>query len=183
MKTQEKPRFALLVRSILELAGVTVLVFGTGWFGLLLAQQAHRHPVGPGRDGTIELRLAKSDRYGDVSFIEGSGYAGWWHCQGKDWKVEWRFAPPLARAYDVEARVSSPQRLNGQQIEVAAGDQALKGVVADTGGAAKWQVLKLGKVALEARPYTLTVTPGSEDLTNLNLKSITLRPAPPAAAK
>src|ERR1035438_8028546 len=67
----------LLARSAVELALVTALVFATGWGGVRLAEAVHRHLVTPGRDGTIELPIVKSDRSGNVSFEEGSGYKGW----------------------------------------------------------------------------------------------------------
>ena len=165
----------LVLRSTGELAAVTALVFATGWVGVRLAELAHRHPVRPARGGAIELRLVKSDRRGEVSFEEGPGYAGWWHCRG-DWSVEWRFAPDSARRYSVEVRVASPERPSAGRIEAAIGDQVLETVVPDTGGPAKWKTLNLGQVTLEAKPYTLTVRPGTGGLTKLNVKSATLRP-------
>ena len=39
--------------------------------------------------------------------------------------------------------------------------------------------LDLGQVVLEGTPCTLTVRPGASGLTNLNLKSATLRPVEP----
>ena len=95
----------LLARSAVELALVTALVFATGWGGVRLAEAVHRHPVTPGRDGTIELPIVKSDRSGNVSFEEGSGYKGWWHCQGGDWGVNWRLVAEF-RHYRVLARVA-----------------------------------------------------------------------------
>lgn len=169
-------------RSAAELAGVTLLVFTTGWVGVRVAEHVHQRPVSPGRGDVIELRLVKSDRHGDVSFEEGAGYAGWWHCLGKDWAIEWRFAPVPARRYSVEVRVASPERVAGEKILVTVtgpanrGDQVLEGIVPDTGGPAKWKALKLGEVPVAAGVYTLTVRPGSAGLTNLNVKSVILRP-------
>ena len=85
-------------------------------------------------------------------------------------------ATESARRYSVEVRVASPERLPEGRIEVAIGDRVLETVVPDTGGAAKWKTLKLGQVALEAKPYTLTIRPGAGGLTKLNVKSATLRP-------
>ncbi len=164
----------LILRSAGELAMVTALIFATGWGGVRLAQAVHRHPVGPGRGGVIELRLAKSDRQGDVTFEEGSGYAGWWHCQG-NWAVEWRVAPRLAGRYRVEARVASLERATEGRLEVAVGDQVLAVAVPDTGGPAKWKTLVLGPALLETKPYTLSVRPGAGGPANLNVKSVTLR--------
>jgi hypothetical protein len=177
MNMEQRPESAgrLIFRSAAELAMVTALVFATGWGGVRLAQAVHRHPVGPGRGGVIELRLAKSDRQGDVTFEEGSGYAGWWHCQG-NWAVEWRVAPESAGRYRVEVRVASLERATEGRLEVVIGDQVLAAAVPDTGGPAKWKTLALGQVALEAKPYTLTVRPGAGGSAKLNVKSATLRP-------
>jgi len=174
----------LLLRSLGELVAVTLLVFATGWGGVRLAEWVHRHPVGAGRGGIIELRIVKSDRHGDVSFEEGPGYVGWWRCRGKEWAVEWRFAPESTRHYNVEVRLSSPERLAGEKIEVAIRDRKgggdrwlrLQAVVPDTGGPAKWMTLSMGEVPLEALPYTLIVRPGSTGLTSLNVKSVIIRP-------
>jgi hypothetical protein len=165
----------LMLRSTGELAMVTALVFVTGWGGVRLAQADHRHPVGPGRGGVIELRLAKSDRQGDVIFEEGLGYAGWWHCRG-NWAVEWRVSPKAASRYHVEARVASLERATEGRLEVAIGDQVLAVEAPDTGGPAKWKTLVLGPVLLEAKPCTLSVRPGADGPVNLNVKMTTLRP-------
>lgn len=166
----------LLARSAVELVLVTVLVFGTGWGGVRLAEVVHRHPVTPGRDGTIQLPIVKSDRRGNVNFVEGSGYKGWWQCQGGDWAVDWRLAAEAQR-YRVEARVARPEPKAGGRIAVAIGDQTLEADVPETGGPAKWKALDLGVVFLEAKPYVLTVCPSaSGGDTNMNLKSVTLRP-------
>jgi len=175
MDTKEHTGPGLLLRSAAELAAVTLLAFGTGWAGVRLAEIVHRHPVRPGPDGIIELRLVKSDRHGDESFEEGAGYAGWWHCQGTDWGLEWRLRPESAR-YGVEVRLSSPAPLAGERIAVAIGDHRLQAVVPDTGGPAKWKTLSLGEVLLEAKPYTLMVRGGSDGLTNVNIKSVSLHP-------
>ncbi len=166
----------LVLRSSLELGAVTLLVFCTGWLGVRLAEVVHRHPVGPGRGGVIELRLVKSDRHGDVSFEEGSGYAGWWHCQGSDWGLEWRLRATAGR-YDVEARLATPVTPAGERIEVAIGDHRLQADIPNTGGPGKWKTIGLGAVPLEDKTYTLTVCGG----TNLNIKSVTLRPLPSAS--
>lgn len=187
MNTKTNSGMKLLLRSLGELVAVTLLVFATGWVGVRLAERVHRHPVGAGRGGIIELRIVKSDRRGDVSFEEGPGYVGWWHCRGKAWAVEWRFAPKSARRYHVEVLVSSPGRLAGEKIEVAirgqkgGGDRwlRLQAVVPDTGGPAKWRALDLSGVPLEAMPYTLTVRPGSPGLTDVNVKSVIIRPTEP----
>lgn len=182
MDMQKNAVVRQLLRGAIELAAVTLLVFATGWTGVCLAERVHRHVVSPGPGGIIELRLVKSDRRGEVSFEEGPGYAGWWHCQGKDWAVEWRFASEATHRYSVEIRVSNPEHLAGEKIEVAirdqstTGDHKLQTVIPDTGGFAKWETLNLGEVSLEGRPYTLIVRPGSDGLTNLNVKSVTLRP-------
>ena len=175
LPSQSRSVSQLVLRSTGELVAVTALVFATGWIGVRLAELVHRHPVSPAPNGMIELRLVKSDRRGDVAFEEGPGYAGWWHCRG-DWAVEWRFAPKSARRYSVEVRVASPERSAEGRLAVAVGDRVLEAVVPDTGGPAKWKTLNLGQVALEAKPYTLTVRPGPGGLTNLNVKSATLRP-------
>jgi hypothetical protein len=176
MDMRKNTEVKLLIRSAAELAAMTLLVFATGWVGVRLAERVHRHPVSPRPGGIIELRLVKSDRRGEVSFEEGPGYAGWWHCVGKDWAVEWRFAPESARRYGVEVRVASPERLPEARIAVAVGDRVLEAIVPDTGGPAKWKTLDLGQVLLDAKPCTLTVRPGAGGLTKLNLKSATLRP-------
>jgi hypothetical protein len=176
MTTPRNTESRLLLRSAVELAAVTLLVFATGRAGVRLAEHVHRHPVRPGPGGIIELRIVKSDRRGEVSFEEGPGYAGWWHCVGKDWAVEWRFAPEPARRYSVGVRVASPEHLPEARIAVAVGDHVLEAIVPDTGGPAKWKTLNLGQVVLDGTPCTLTVRPGASGLTNLNLKSATLRP-------
>jgi hypothetical protein len=181
MDTASKTGFKLWFRSAAELAAVTLLVFATGWAGVRLAEWVHRYPVSPGRGGIIELRLVKSDRHGDVSFEEGPGYAGWWHCRGKDWAVEWKFAPASARRYRVEARVSTPQRLPAGLIEVTIGDRVLKAAIPGTSEPGKWKTLELGQITLEAKPNTLTVRPDLGGVTNLNLKSVTLKPADPVS--
>jgi len=175
MDTKEHTGPGLLLRSAAELAAVTLLVFGTGWAGVRLAEIVHRHPVRPGSGGIIDLRLVKSDRHGDVSFEEGAGYAGWWHCQGNDWGLEWRLRPTSSR-YGVEVRLSSPGPLDGERIEVAIGDQRLQATVPATGGPAKWKTVQLGELLLEHKPYTLMVRGGPHGLTNVNIKSVSLRP-------
>jgi hypothetical protein len=183
MNPQTNSRINLLLRSLGELVAVTLLVFATGWGGVRLAERVHRHPVSAGRGGIVELRIVKSDRHGDVSFEEGPGYVGWWHCRGKEWAVEWRFAPNSARHYRIEVRLASPERLAGEKIEVAIRDQKggnrwlrMQQVVPDTGGPENWMTLQMGEVQLEATPYTLAVRPGSPGSTSLNVKSVTIRP-------
>ena len=166
----------LLARSAVELALVTALVFATGWGGVRLAEAVHRHPVTPGRDGTIELPIVKSDRSGNVSFEEGSGYKGWWHCQGGDWRVNWRLVAE-SRHYRVLARVARSEAKTEGRIAVLIGDQTLEAAVPETSGPAKWKAVDLGVVLLEAKPYLLTVRPATlGGDTNVNLKSVTLRP-------
>jgi hypothetical protein len=166
----------LLSRSAVELMLVTALVFATGWGGVRLAEAVHRHPVTPGRDGTIQLPIVKSDRRGDVSFEEGAGYKGWWHCQGGDWAVDWRLAAE-PRRYRVETRLARSEPKTGARIAVVIGDQTLEAAVPETGGPAKWKALDLGVVLLDAKPCVLTVRPaGSGGDANVNLKSVTLRP-------
>src|ERR1019366_4343575 len=97
--------------------------FVTGWSGVLIAESMHRRPAGPARDGNIYLRIVKSDRHGDITFEEGPGYVGWWHCRGQDWKIDWSFAPESARRYRVEVNVLSPEPASGQHIQVAIGDR------------------------------------------------------------
>src|ERR1039458_10389503 len=133
----------LLSRSAVELALVTALVFATGWGGVRLAEAVHRHPVTPGRDGTIELPIVKSDRSGNVSFEEGSGYKGWWHCQGGDWGVNWRLVAEF-RHYRVLARVARSEAKTEGRIAVLIGDQTLEAAVPETSGPAKWKAVDLG---------------------------------------
>jgi hypothetical protein len=165
----------LFLRSVLELAAVTLFVFGTGWAGVRVAECAHRCPLRPGREGVIELRLVKSDRKGNVVFQEGAGYAGWWHCEGNDWRLEWRLRPVSAR-YGVEIRLANPASLKGESIGVEIGDLRLQAVVPDTGRPGEWKTLSLGEVLLADKPMTLVVHVGSAGLTNVNVKSVTLRP-------
>jgi hypothetical protein len=181
MSMNQRPELIskLVLRSAAELAMVTALVFATGWGGVHLAQAVHRHPVGPARHGVVELRLAKSDRRGDVTFEEGPGYAGWWHCQGA-WEVQWRVAPGSTGQYRVEVRLASLQPTTEGRLEVAIGDQVLTTAVPDTGGPTKRKTLTLGPVLLETKPYTLSVRPGAGGPANLNLKSVTLRPVEPS---
>lgn len=166
----------VVLRSALELAAVTLLIFGTGWLGVRIAEVVHRHPVRPGPDGAIQLRLVNSDRHGDVAFEEGSGYAGWWHCQGKDWSLEWRINPASIR-YAVEVRLATPVPPDGEPLHVAIAGHRLQAAVPNTGGRSKWNTLSLGQVPLEDKLYTLVVHGG----TNVNIKSVTLRPAASAS--
>ncbi len=175
MNERTQSTVQVAVRSVGELALVSALVFATGWAGVHLATAAHRWPVGPGRGGVIELRLAKSDRRGDATFEEGAGYVGWWHCRG-DWAVEWKLAPKLAGRYQVEVRVASPEPATEGRLEVAVGDQVLASAVTNSGGPANWQKLNVGVVSLEAKLYPLVVRPGPGGMTNLNVRSVTLRP-------
>lgn len=175
LNSQSQPMSQLVLRSGVELVAVTALVFATGWGGVRLAEVMHRHPVGPSKSGIIELRIVKSDRRGDVTFEEGSGYAGWWHCRG-DWAVEWRVAPKLPGRYRVEVRVATSERTPDRLLEVTIGDQVLAATVPDTGGAAKWKTLDAGLITLEAKACSLVVRPGSAAPANLNVKSVTLRP-------
>lgn len=173
-----RPLGMVVLRSAAELGAVTALVFATGWGGARLAAAVHRYPVGPGREGIIELRLAKSDRRGDVTFEEGSGYAGWWHCRGNDWAVEWKLAPKTAGPYRIEALLANPARTPEARVEIVIGEQVRPAPVPDTGGPSKWKKLDLGVVSLETKAYSLIVRPsGPDGATNLNLKSVTLRPA------
>jgi hypothetical protein len=171
MDAKEYTGAGLILRSALELGAVTLLVFCTGWVGVRIAEVVHRQSVTPSRDGVIQLRLVKSDRHGDVSFEEGSGYTGWWHCQGNDWSLAWRLEPASTR-YSVEVRLATPVPPGGQKLEVAVGDHKLQAAVPDTGGSAKWKTLSLGEIALENKAYSLTV----RGCTNLNVKSLALRP-------
>jgi hypothetical protein len=171
----------LLLRSAAELAGVTLLVFVTGWAGVRVAEAAHHHPVRANGAGVVELHIAKSDRRGDVSFEEGSGYAGWWHCRGNDWAVEWRFAAESNRPYRVEVLVATLETIADKKIAVAIHDQASGGdqllqAAIPASGPGKWRTISFGETSLGTGPFTLTVRPGSADLTNLNVKSATLRP-------
>lgn len=181
MNSNEQLRPKLVLRSAVELAGVTLLVFATGWAGVRVAEAAHQHPVRAGRAGVIELRLAKSDRRGNVSFVE-AGYSGWWNCRGQDWAITWRFAAESKQPYRIEVLVATPEKTAGEKIEVAihdqsaGGEQLLQADVPNTGGAGKWKALNLGEASLGTGFFTLTVRPGSDGLTNLNVKSATLRP-------
>jgi hypothetical protein len=158
MNEQNQSVGRLLSRSAVELILITGLVFATGWIGVRLAEAVHRHPITARSDGTIELPIVKSDRRGNVSFEEGSGYQGWWHCRGGDWAVDWRFTSE-ARRYHLKTRVARSEPETEGQIAVVIGDQMLEAAVPETDGPAQWKVVDLGVVFLEAKTYVLTVRP------------------------
>jgi len=173
-------RLKLLLRSAAELAGVTLLVFATGWVGVRAAEMAHQFPVRAGRGGVIEMRLAKSDRHGDVTFIE-AGYSGWFNCRGADWAIDWRFATEPKQPYQVEVLVAAPEKILAETIEVTirgSGSESTQVLRADIANAApgKWKTISFGEVALGDGSFVLTVRPGSGGLTNLNIKLAALRP-------
>lgn len=172
MNGQKRHIGKLLLRSAIELVGVVALVFGIGWCSVRLAEAAHGYPVRPTRGGTIELRIAKSDRKGEVTFEEGEWYAGWWHCRG-DWTVDWRVAPAVAGDYHVEVRAGSGSK-KPERIKVTIGGQTLE---TETSGT-ELKTASMGLVRLKAVPYKLTVQPAGPEIqaSCVNLKSVTLRP-------
>ena len=181
MNPPEYPKTHIWLRSAAELGGVALLVFGIGLVGVWLAAAVHRTPVRAGRGGLIELRIARSDRQGDVTFMEAN-YAGWWHCRGNDWAVQWQFQPETDQPYNVGIMVATPERTAGETLEAAvqsatdSRNQVFRTEVPDTGGAGRWQTLDFGSVLPVPGVGTLTVRPGSAGLTNLNIKRATLRP-------
>jgi hypothetical protein len=176
MNEQPQLIVRLISRSAVELILVVSLVFAMGWIGVHLAEAMHKLPVRPRQDGTVELLIVKSDRRGNVSFEEGFGYQGWWHCQGNDWAVDWKFIAESGR-YRVQTRVTSLEPNKEGRIEVVIGGQTIEAAVPETDGPEKWKALDLGVVHLEAKSYLLTVRPAaSAGQTNMNLKSVTLRP-------
>lgn len=161
---------------VAELVAVITLVFAIGGCGTRLAEAVHRLPVGPAPDHVITLRIAKSDRQGDVTFQEGSGYAGWWHCKG-DWAVKWNVAPKSSGQYQVLVRVSCPDRKQVDQIKVDIGDQQLVAAVPQMDAPSQWKDIDLGVVSLEAKPYSLTTQPAASNMSaSLNVKLVILRP-------
>ena len=173
-----KPIGSRILRDALELIAVTMLVFAIGWCVTRLAEAAHVLPVGPAHDGGITLRIAKSDRHGDVKFEEGQDFTGWWHCMG-EWTVAWRLAPKSARLYHIWVRVSNPARQAERQIQVEINNRLLTAEIPNTGNPSnwKWKDMDLGTAPLEAKPYSLNVQSknfGRSD--SLNLKWVILRP-------
>lgn len=181
MQTMEKGGIGLWLRSGMELAAVALLVFAIGWIGVQAATLVHQRPIQPDGSGAIALRLVKSDRRGSMAFEEGPGYAGWWHCQGKDWTVEWRFAAEAKARYSVEMLVATPERQETESVEVVIRDQStgreevFETKIPYTGGSAKWKTVSCGDATLENGPYVLIVRPVSGRPGTLNVKSVTLR--------
>lgn len=166
----------LVSRSLVELALIASLVFATGWIGVHLAEFLHRRPVNANADGTIELPIVKSDRHGTVSFEEGFGYKGWWHCEGNDWEVAWRLVAQ-SRRYRVQIRVATPEVDGNGQIAVVIGRQSIEAPIPATGGIEKWTDLDLDNFHLQAGSCLLTIHPAASNRpARMNLKSVTLRP-------
>lgn len=174
MTASKKPIATLLLRSIGELLFVIALVFATGWIGVRLATAVHDWPIQAARDGGMELGIVKSNRQGDVTFEEGPGYVGWWHCSGQ-WALDWRVQPARPGRYRVEALIACADRHAAGQIEIQIGEQTLTAAVPGTGGASRWKSIELGQLAIENRPYTLTLRSAASAPT-LNIKNVTLRP-------
>jgi hypothetical protein len=172
----KQPIFRLVSRSALELVFVAALVFALGWIGVRVAELLHRLPVHPNGKGNIELPIVKSDRRGNVTFEEGFSYKGWWHCQGNDWAVDWKFVAE-ARRYRVRARVASPEQSHKTKIALVIGGKKLEAEAPETGGPDDWKNLALGTISLEKKSYILTVCPATSDGQALmNLKSVSLSP-------
>lgn len=178
---QTKVMGRMVLRSAGELVAVAVFIFVTGWVGVRVAEAVHQHPVGPRRDGSIELRIAKSNHRGNVKFEEGQEYVGWWHCTG-EWAIDWRFAPKQAGAYHVEVLVASPVPKPDDRIRITINHQVMDGAIPDTSGHSQWgrsdwKTINLGQISLESRPYSLTVQPAAAGgLADFIVKSVTLRP-------
>jgi hypothetical protein len=176
MSEQPRSLVRLISHSAAELFLVVALVFATGWIGVRLAEVLHRLPVGANRDGTIELPIVKSDRHGDVSFEEGFGYKGWWHCTGNNWDVDWRLIAE-SRSYHVLTRAAKSEPNTKCRIAVEIGGQTLEASVPGTGDPTGGKAVGLGIIRLDSKPYTLTVRPAAADgQAEVNLKSVTLRP-------
>lgn len=159
------------------------------WQGSVDAQWPRPNPdwnaavVRAAPDGVLHLHARDAFVHGEVLRYEPQPFKntlGWW-MRPEDW-VDWRFTPPQAGRYRVEALHGCGDGSGGSEVEFAVGGVKLVLNVKATGGFQNFQWAALGEVELAAGEQRLSVTPKHKpglavmDLREVRLSRLSAQP-------
>ena len=171
-----QPVTAVWARADLNKSQVTLAPFRKTDFDTKLA--ATRVAAGGMAGAVVDLKAAaaqvhkKTEAFGVAA---GSDRLGNWNSP-EDW-VHWDFPVTTAGAYEVWLNYAHAGAGGAVQLEL--GRQTLRAAVADTAGADKFQIVKIGTILVEAAgPQTLALKPVEIKGAGLmDLRGVTLKPA------
>jgi len=134
-------------------------------------------PLAQNADGTVTLPVAeaKTGNEPQVESKEGQDNLGFW--MNPSATVRWTFKVNQPGKFTVRAPLATVGATSRVVIEVAG--QSLDVTVPQTGDYGKFQVVECGTVTLDkAQPYELIVKPVADGWAPINLRAVTLQPAP-----
>jgi len=134
-------------------------------------------PILQEADGSVRLTASEAELHGELQYESGGGKdnVGWW-TNPADY-VTWTFKVDRPGKFQVAAEVASQ---GAGKFEVVIGGAKASGTAPNTGDYTKFKRVNLtGTLEIPAAgTVTLTVKPVADGWSPLNLKSITLKPAP-----
>jgi alpha-L-fucosidase len=133
--------------------------------------------LGQAPDGSITLPASEATLHGRTLRFESGANRdniGFW-TDASDW-VEWSFKVSRPGRFNLRAEIAAP---GAGRFEVTVGQHTLQGTAPVTGDYGKFVAIELGPVEiLAAGPARLAVKPVAGSWQPINLKSVTLTPAP-----
>jgi alpha-L-fucosidase len=134
-------------------------------------------PIIQESDGSVRLMASEAELRGnEIRYESGDGKdnLGYWTNPGDS--ASWSFNVDRPGTFQVIPEIAS---LGQGKIEVTVGNQKLAGTAPNTGDYARFRRANLGSIVIgNPGSVTLTIKPVAEGWAPLNLKSVTLRPAP-----
>jgi putative heme-binding domain-containing protein len=132
--------------------------------------------VAPGDEGTLVLKAASAEVYGDrLTFEPRYGNLGFW--QADNDRAAWRFETPRAGRYEVWFDWACDDPTAGQRLIVRAGEATFSYRVAGTGSWDNYRRARVGGFTLPAGAGRLEIRPeGPLRGPLLDLRTVELRP-------
>jgi alpha-L-fucosidase len=134
-------------------------------------------PIMQESDGTVRLMASEAELHGELQYESGDGKdnIGWW-TNPADW-VSWTFKVDRPGKFQVTAETASQ---GTGKFQIAVGNAKVTGTAPNTGDYTKFKRANLtGTLEIaNAGTVTLTVKPVKDGWQPINLKSLTLKPAP-----
>jgi len=133
----------------------------------------------PDAHGVVHLGILEADCNGTYQGnmpVSGNGaqaYLGPWTDKG--WKVEYRFNTPKAQDWLVQAEIAAATPVG---LKIVAGKTTVPCAVPATGGEGVWQTIDLGRITLPSGNAYFTIVAEEKNWKSINVRNVTLRPAP-----
>lgn len=133
-------------------------------------------PIGAGSDGVVLLAAADAELHGPSLRLEdrwGSSLGFW---VSPDAHAAWNIQAPPG-VYEAELDLSCASESAGSEFLLWLGDQAIAGVVPDTGGWGEFRPFRCGRFEIPDGPVSVTLRPGAAFTGALmNLRAVRLIP-------